>query len=667
MQSSVIHRISAGYFILIVCLIAVGWTGISRITSINQSLQQVTQEAMPIQDFMAEIEKQLSLANVVMYQHYNSSDSETLSLYEQQFLTIEQTYSSMTSALKEKLTLIDKNEELKKRLQAINAQTPEFVQGIHTLMHMHQSAFKNLGYIDTLRYRISQMETSFEKLHADIMSKPLSARNRQLMNERHLLIVRGIDLATMISLGNVKDMRVVQEWQKNLFKIGKIISPLRQNKSDLAELLNKRTSLLNELILIMVEHNRLIDTNDYYIKNKILTLEKLNQNEKILVGIRGALSDINTLLSIHTNDISKDAATITDNSRLVIQLVSLLSIVFGFSIAYAIVMGIRKPLNKTIAQLNNVEQGDLSNKIAVTRKDEFGQLQSSSQALNDGLREMILSIKSQADLISVSVQHTESATESTKSSMNAQKEQIEMVVSAIEELTSTTAEIASRSESALADMSSAYEVALDSQKSINNNHDSITDLQENMNHACDVIAKLDVDIHDIEDIVEVINSIAGQTNLLALNAAIEAARAGEQGRGFAVVADEVRTLAGRTTSSTEKIKHMINAILDGSRLAVSAIEKAQNRTDSAATQTQLIYQQIESVVHMLTAVKDLNLHIAMAAEQQSTTTEEVNRNMHQISVLSDESLSQAEKSRQRAGELNESLSILDTLVQKFKL
>jgi methyl-accepting chemotaxis protein len=202
---------------------------------------------------------------------------------------------------------------------------------------------------------------------------------------------------------------------------------------------------------------------------------------------------------------------------------------------------------------------------------------------------------------------------------------------------------------------------------VRNSVNGIRSLAENVEEAAGVIHRLEQDSEQIGTILDVIRGIADQTNLLALNAAIEAARAGEQGRGFAVVADEVRTLAQRTQQSTQEIQAMIEQLQEGSRNAVQVMELGRQRTEESVDLSSRAGTSLDAITSAVSRITDMNLQIASAAQEQSTVAEEMARNINQISEVSDETSHGAQQTEDASQQLSQLASELQTLVQQFKV
>ena len=196
---------------------------------------------------------------------------------------------------------------------------------------------------------------------------------------------------------------------------------------------------------------------------------------------------------------------------------------------------------------------------------------------------------------------------------------------------------------------------------------SIDELANEVESAASVIQQLASDSDSIGTVLDVIKGIAEQTNLLALNAAIEAARAGEQGRGFAVVADEVRTLAGRTQESTQEIEAMIDKLQSGAKNAVTAMEAGQEKASIGVAQTKQAGEALAAITRAVTTISDMNTHIASSAEEQSATTEEMNKNIININQLADQTANSAQQSTAASAELSKLATDLQNLVSQFKI
>ncbi len=318
-----------------------------------------------------------------------------------------------------------------------------------------------------------------------------------------------------------------------------------------------------------------------------------------------------------------------------VHIISNLWLFFLFALLiYVINTDVIKRVNNLTRILKRLSTGDLTEKIELKRQDEIGETVMSAKVLQGRLKAVIgRFVESSHDLLSTTHVLSETSN-STKESMNIQHAETELVATAMNEMSSTVIEIAQNT-SRTSDLAAKADNAAHSGKAmIVDTRETILGLASSLTSISDSISKLATECQQIRDITDSISGISDQTNLLALNAAIEAARAGEAGRGFAVVADEVRTLASRTQDSTVEIETMIEKLQQGSQQAVKAVDSGMQKVSASVVQIQNTEQAFTEIVNSVTDVSDMNIQIATAAEEQSSVAEEMNQNVLSISTQS---------------------------------
>lgn len=285
----------------------------------------------------------------------------------------------------------------------------------------------------------------------------------------------------------------------------------------------------------------------------------------------------------------------------------------------------------------------------------------------DTVASVIRSNKGTAEHLSNVTSQMQIQSDQAREGVSRQQLETDQIATAINQMTATVQEVARSATDAAAAAGQADQEANNGRNVVTQTVDSIQTLAKHVESAADVIQQLEVDTSEIGSVLDVIKGIADQTNLLALNAAIEAARAGEQGRGFAVVADEVRTLASRTQESTEEINAMIEKLQSGAKHAVSTMETGRDQARSGVEQALLAGQSLDSITQSVATINDMNTHIASAAEEQSSVSEEINRNVVNISQVANETASNVSQVVEQSSELGNLASSLRSEVEQFKI
>jgi methyl-accepting chemotaxis protein len=317
------------------------------------------------------------------------------------------------------------------------------------------------------------------------------------------------------------------------------------------------------------------------------------------------------------------------------------------------------PIRTLIDQVTGLSQGRIGKKATLRRKDELGQLAQAANTLNDFLAETFAQLQSSTRELDQASGELNSVATTIAGGTREQFTRTDQVATAMEEMSATAQQVASSAGTAATSADAADASAQKGETVMRSTVKTITEMRGEITHTADIIKKLASDSDRIGKVLDVIRGVAEQTNLLALNAAIEAARAGEAGRGFAVVADEVRTLAQRTSASTSEINEIIEAVQRGALEAAKAIEQGQERSGQGVQLVTEAGEMLHEVTRAIEAIRDMNRQIATAAEEQNAVVDDISRNLTEITAIgttNQENVERTAKASERLHTLSNGLS-----------
>lgn len=368
-----------------------------------------------------------------------------------------------------------------------------------------------------------------------------------------------------------------------------------------------------------------------------------------------------TKIQVERRDIESHDAKVLQIS------VALAALLVGMFAAWLITRQITQPLAETMQVVKRFASGDLSHVEKVDRKDEIGALQKGIADMGATLRDLITGIRDSVTQIASAAEELSAVTEQTSAGVNSQKAETDQVATAMHEMAATVQEVARNAEEASHAASAADADARQGDQVVSQVVQQIERLAGEMTRSTEAMSKLEAESNKIGSVMDVIKAVAEQTNLLALNAAIEAARAGEAGRGFAVVADEVRGLALRTQQSTEEIEQLVAGLQQGTQHVATTMQSSRSMTESSVELTRKAGSALNAITQKVSNIQAMNQQIAAAAEQQGAVADEISRSVINVRDISEQTASASEETAASSTELARLGNELQSMVSRFRV
>ena len=463
--------------------------------------------------------------------------------------------------------------------------------------------------------------------------------------------------------------------QESYVKISVLLSNINnyatQLAAGLAAAVAENDVIKRDLGRMIEANNKAVSEMKHLLQDELIKPEKITiSSDKVFNTATHAINGSYKLFDAMAPELSKIFhERIEDDTNVVIlELILIATVMFLVFYMFAgLYFSIMDNLEHIGSATQDMSDGNLSTRLTLSGNDEMQKIAIDFNAMAEKFEALVQQIMSATSQLAAASEEVAVISQESSANLNNQRSETEQVATAMNEMSATVQEVARSAGDASGAAASADNEAKAGNSIVQQASKSIDELAHEVESAAKVIQQLASDSDSIGSVLDVIKGIAEQTNLLALNAAIEAARAGEQGRGFAVVADEVRTLAGRTQESTQEIETMIDKLQTGAKNAVSAMEAGQEKASVGVTQTKQAGEALAAITRAVTTISEMNIHIASSAEEQSATTEEMNKNIININQLADQTANSAQQSTAASAELSKLATELQNLISQFKI
>lgn len=659
MKLYITQRIMLGFALLVLFIILVGAAGLYASRTLGDGLSLVTDRVLPLTENSYEQTEALKTATTNLYGTLAQREQSSFEAYRADY---QDSYKVLTQKLDSFAAQLQSQGEEQTLLKQMQQQAVELDQLASTLFKLHEEERQ-------LSQQVSQQSIQFFTQNDALTSW---ARNYLSSSENS----DGIQRIRQVT-------RTANSYRFMLFnfqrhgELERLNADAANNQGSLPEVLEKFAQVsprakqiaplaerLESMLFgdegVIALHNRVFDSRAQLSE----TLQALSTLvDEFTLASQALVSQAKT----SANEARDKGQQTQSFSNLIILVVTGSAILLASIIALLTIQALRKPLSAIRQQLSALRDGDLRVSFDDQRKDEFGEL---AQSLNDvvaGLREMVTTITRGSEHLASVASQSSAVSEQTTQAMSHQSDQLQLTASAATEISSSVAEVASHSQTTLSAVHECEGLSHSLTDNLQATLTSINTQAEGIQQAVSVSDQLASYSTEIDSILSTIRDIAEQTNLLALNAAIEAARAGEHGRGFAVVADEVRELASRTQNSTGQIQSMVENMQTSISRVVTVMKSSYGQTQQCVEHANTSQQSLESLNGAIAHIGSLSTQITEAARQQTDAVEEVSQTLNGLNDTAQETTEGARQASSSSRELLEYAREQQALLQRFSL
>ena len=674
MKITVATRVIGGFVAISALLIVISVVSLYNLNSIGSATEEVNDVALPTVAGSNALKASFLNMGRLTFESYIEEDLNGLKDKRASFNSAKDTFESEYKKLAQ---AVNNEPELKSTLNTVRESYEAYITNVEAMYKNHQMY---LDIRNTIQDRLGDAEDNADDASTYLLDfSDLDAVQRDPNLRRAAEIGSQLETSLLslltVSYEYIKTETLVRS-QTLGNEVDLVVEKVVTQLSDMMQTAGGRddSGTLDDINDLVNNAINAIIANDGVVQLHVDRLERRNDAEKALnasdSNIAQAVVALENLLNLADKKASHvesqvNGAIATGNTFVIV--VVIISIAVAAFIGYVTVRAITRPLYRVNELLTVASSGDLTHRLDDSAQDEFGLLARNCNTLIGNLKELITAINVRAEQLAAASEQTSAVTAQTTHSIQDQKSQIGQVATATTEMHSTSQLVVQNAEDTLSQIRHADAEAENVRQISLENKNTIEILSRDVQEAADVINKLHQDSASIGGILDVIRGVADQTNLLALNAAIEAARAGEQGRGFAVVADEVRTLASRTQESTQEINAMIEVLQAGAEKAVSVMNQGKEQTAACVAQTEKATQALDIISDAVHKAHDVSSQIEQSAREQNTVSQEISEKLETIVGIAEETTAGAQQTSESSHEVARLAEELQQSIRQFKV
>ncbi|CAK2865277.1 methyl-accepting chemotaxis protein [Vibrio crassostreae] len=663
MKGSVIKRMYAGFALIIIMFAVTITIMMNSMNQIHSNFESVSETSLPLVALSNQTSVQLLSADKSFKDFLTTQNAERMSAMRTEFAASQNSFSEVLGNLE---AASQNNVSLTERIAQLRAMEERYFAEADEAMNNYVAMFE-------AQEQVQKASRDFQRLHSELTvgmkeyvadQKSISVK---VMAKSYFIKLQDAEVITSDALASSDVAFVQKAVNQNKKAVTHLNYAYRGLSTQLPALKNVFDESVQKFTKDVGQKGGVLDKHNNYLKAKEALYINIANLAVEVDQAMAVLDSFNVTAEEQLNSSLADASSIYDKGLFNAIAIGIIVTVFAAAIGYHIAHSVREPLTRILGTLEGLTQGDMTQRIDIRYDNEFSRVSRHINTLADNLHNILVKLNDASDDLTKTASVNQKTSSETQAQLNSQREQTATVATAMTEMSHSVQEVANSAQSSLTMVQQVESASESGRQIMNTNISTINQLEVRLTESVGAVGELQQMSSQIGSILDVIRGIAEQTNLLALNAAIEAARAGEQGRGFAVVADEVRVLAQKTTQSTSEIETMISNLQSSSKTASNVIESCMNDMDMSVQQASSANSAMEEIQALILEISHMSTHISQAAAEQSETSGDIARNIEDINHIADKSY----QAMSSIAEASQNLTILANqqgdLVHQFKL
>ncbi|MEZ8084635.1 MULTISPECIES: methyl-accepting chemotaxis protein [unclassified Vibrio] len=663
MKGSVIKRMYAGFALIIIMFAVTITIMMNSMNQIHSNFESVSETSLPLVALSNQTSVQLLSADKSFKDFLTTQNAERMSAMRTEFAASQNSFSEVLGSLE---AASQNNASLIERIAQLRAMEERYFAEADEAMNNYVAMFE-------AQEQVQKASRDFQRLHSELTvgmkeyvadQKSISVK---VMAKSYFIKLQDAEVITSDALASSDVAFVQKAVNQNKKAVTHLNYAYRGLSTQLPALKNVFDESVQKFTKDVGQKGGVLDKHNNYLQAKQALYVNIANLAVEVDQAMAVLDSFNVTAEEQLNSSLADASSIYDKGLFNAIAIGIVVTVFAAAIGYHIAHSVREPLTRILGTLEGLTEGDMTQRIDIRYDNEFSRVSRHINTLADNLHNILVKLNDASDDLTKTASVNQKTSTETQAQLNSQREQTATVATAMTEMSHSVQEVANSAQSSLSMVQQVESASESGRQIMNTNISTINQLEVRLTESVGAVGELQQMSSQIGSILDVIRGIAEQTNLLALNAAIEAARAGEQGRGFAVVADEVRVLAQKTTQSTSEIETMISNLQSSSKTASNVIESCMSDMDMSVQQASSANSAMEEIQALILEISHMSTHISQAAAEQSETSGDIARNIEDINHIADKSY----QAMSSIAEASQNLTILANqqgdLVHQFKL